>query len=251
MCFYGKPAPRCSLPGWSLSQGRKDSGTLVAAPARGGSRETPGEVPCRPLLGSRMLFPGANVRGSLGTDSVAGSSDGAATSRFSGNQLLLGRRAGKIPSATTQPRSSSYLPGPRPLQKSPIMKLSRFPFCSWGRPRSAPTVPLGPSPRPCVGCAAGALLAPGTGQVATSWSCRARESRATGRQGRQERQHGQGQTPDPNLWLLFSAEGRLRGLSPCRSCRAGRSHYHPSLHTAQPGLALSLPEFSPQRDLIS
>lgn len=25
MCFYGKSAPRCSLPGWSLSQGRTDS----------------------------------------------------------------------------------------------------------------------------------------------------------------------------------------------------------------------------------
>lgn len=122
-----------------------------------GGRETPGTVLGRPLLGSRMPFPGANVRGSLIADSVASPSDGAATSRFSGNQLLLGRRTGKTPSATTQPRASSSLPGPvRPscpaeiprneAQQIFLLQLRAAPLSTCGRPRPLHPIPSGAAP---------------------------------------------------------------------------------------------------------
>lgn len=170
-----------------------------------GGRETPGTVLGRPLLGSRMPFPGANVRGSLVADSVASPSDSAATSRFSGNQLLLGRRTGKTPSATTQPRASSSLPGPvRPscpaeiprneAQQIFLLQLRAAPLGTCGRPPS-------PSPHPLRGCAAGASLAPGTGRVATSWSCRERQT--TGRHGWRTQQHGRGRPRTLNCGYYF------------------------------------------------
>lgn len=58
MCFYGKSAPRHSLPGWSLARGRKDLGTLEVGTGRApvDSWDTP-------------FSPGAR-QGSLGADWV-------------------------------------------------------------------------------------------------------------------------------------------------------------------------------------
>lgn len=224
-----------------------------------GGRETPGKVPSRPLLGSRLLFPGANVRGSLGTNSAASPSDGAATSRFGSDQLLLRQRTGKIPLATTRPHSSSCLPGPsRPSSPAEIprheawrifllqLRTASLGTCGPPQPfRPGPSwaaqpehhSPQGPGRWPRPGAA---LQGPGkpNGKQARLGDTAARAAR-------------QRQTPNPNLRLLFLAEGCWQGPFPCRSCRGGRSHYRPSLHTAQPGPTLSLLEFSPQRDLIS